>query len=324
MSEPPSASQQPSSIPSTESVPGFFVVAPRAFAPGTHTSSSSQIASLVVVGSASSAEQIRKGIPPSTVESNGCFAQLAPHAPAAPAFATPSLPQASSALPGEWSNLGGHINVVTRAASVDTVIALHGERVVDDDAIVRLESTDAWFDTSTHGMRLIGKTSLPLRHLASEPGGFDVYAGRDERPDGKRLVQFVVLRRKDAPVPPHFSAPSGLVGFRIDGAGLPSTASACSHLRVPLGTAVNAADSATLRLMATLPPLGPGEKSPAAPIADFGLPSTTPMKDVRTRSLDLHVGVSQMSSEREPLLAVSASWAAREQLQRVPVNAPAR
>jgi hypothetical protein len=328
VSAPPAAAERPASIPRTESVAGFFVAAPRSaqvpprqptpsrFNAKTFTSvpGSSGIPSpvtpLIVAGSPAAADAGRNGVA-SAEEPKACLGQATSFPGAVAALAGP--------LAGEWSNLTAQVGILARGPG--SVVAIHAERVVEDGGFVRLESTDAWLDPTTRGTRLIGKTSLPLRLVASEPGGFDVLAGRDERPDGKRIVQFVVRRRKDAPLPAvHGAFGLALLATRVDGTGALPTTTGCSHFRIPMPVAPNSAETATIQLSAVLPPLAPGERSSATPAPDFGVPSTVSTREVRTRPLHLHFGVSQLASEREPLLAVSASWAGREQLQRVAVG----
>jgi hypothetical protein len=192
------------------------------------------------------------------------------------------------------------------------VVQIHSERFVDEGGSPQLESTDVWLDTRTRGARLASTMTLPLRRVASEPGGIEVYVGRDERPDGKRLVQFVLRRRPDAPAPPRAA---GLFAARIEGTAEP-VSTGCGHVRVAMAPAIDGAETAVLSLQAILPPLGPGERSVATSLGPD--PSGAPTEEIRSRALHLHLGVSQTPSEREPRLSVSASWGGREQLQRVP------
>lgn len=46
-------------------------------------------------------------------------------------------------------------------------------------------------------------------------------------------------------------------------------------------------------------------------------PEAAVEREARTRTMQIHLGVSQSSRDKEPLVAVSFGWASREQVERV-------
>jgi len=55
-------------------------------------------------------------------------------------------------------------------------------------------------DPTSRGARLTAKATLPLREVATAPGGLTIYAARDEHSDGRRYVQFVVAPSEETPL----------------------------------------------------------------------------------------------------------------------------
>jgi hypothetical protein len=211
------------------------------------------------------------------------------------------------------------------------VIAVHTERVVEQGGAATLESVDAWVDPSTRGARLIAKASLPLTLVHSPGFGVKVYAGRDERPDGKRFVQFVVVRPRTSSI----DRTSQMWSMRLDGEVAHSAG--CAHQRVALAVDGNGGAAATIVATAILPELDASGKAKGAPAAPSKptAPTGGAAKDgvtfmhirtdgaianeieVRSRMMHVQVSVSQTSRTTEPLVSVSSSWGGREQLERV-------
>lgn len=214
------------------------------------------------------------------------------------------------------------------------VVAIHSERIVEQDGAVTLESVDAWVDPATRGARLISKASLPLKLLRAPAFGMKVYAGRDERPDGKRFVQFVIVR----PQTSQTARTTQMWSLRQDGAM--AHASGCGHLRValPIG---GEGDTATIITTVELPTLDANGKevkvaSSPAPLSPptlrkpfaklrpvpfrkpfFAEDGSAKERELRTRMLHIQVSVSQTAREKEPLVSASSSWGGREQVERV-------
>jgi hypothetical protein len=211
--------------------------------------------------------------------------------------------------PQEWEGALMPQAVVWRAPHGPQVTELHVERVIERDGATSLESTDVWVDATTLGVRLVAKAVLPLRQVGSAPGGLKLFAGRDERSDGKRYLQFIVLRNADF-VDRHSGAISGTRAGSI----LPATT--CSHARVAL-LSNKPGETASLQLMTMLPPLPPSELSPAPPGSRVPPPTKTSGKnDLRVRPLRIHVSVSQTTRDSAPVLAVSTAWAGPELVHR--------
>lgn len=209
------------------------------------------------------------------------------------------------------------------------VLAIHTERVVESKGAASLETVDAWFDPATRGTKLIAKASLPLKLVQSSGFGPKVYAGRDERPDGRRFVQFVVVRS------------SGLVDldrlgmmFSLRQSGLMAPSQNCAHLRVALAVDRQADESASVIMPVALPPLDPAEKAKlesdalaraalrqaATPPAGPALPGVFEEREVRVREMAIQLSVSQTTRDRAPLVSVSLGWDGRERTQRVPAS----
>ncbi len=151
------------------------------------------------------------------------------------------------------------------------VIAVHSERIVENGSSVSLESVDAWVDPATRGAKLISKSSLPLKLVRGPGFGIKVYAGRDERPDGRRFVQFVVAHAKSSNASQHEVARTNQMWtMRQD--GNINHASGCGHMRVGLpidGKDGKNGEMATVVATVILPSLGDGEPPTTTP-------STTP------------------------------------------------
>jgi hypothetical protein len=288
----PPARRAPSSIAKNETAPGLFTAV-------------SPSRDLRVAFTQKTADEAARGAGIDRELAEGCFSRTASDA----------ATSASRDLPSEWERLSGFIESVGPAASTrgggPGVVAVHGERVVEIGGRATLESTDAWVDPSTRGVRLIAKESLPLVQVATAPGPIRVFVGRDDRADGRRFVELVVLPAKG---PSQREFDSGRITVTpADGTSV--STSSCRHVRVMLPAMSGVADSTAVQLNAILPPLPLGAKS-AAPLPDSPPPGSD-MMDVRVRPLRLHFAVSQASQDKEPLIAVSMGWAGRERTERV-------
>jgi hypothetical protein len=192
-------------------------------------------------------------------------------------------------------------------------LAVHYERLVAGSS-PRLELADAWVDPSTRGARSISRSTLPLALVASGPRGVRVYAAREGR-----SVHFVVTRAKsDLPragksigdkvlsalLPgetghdPRVFLEASIGGMHISGAGGEMGRSDCGHARVRLDSA-GGGSTTTLQTEVVLPEReGDGDGALAA-------------REIRLRSLQIHLSVSQLSADREPVLSVSFGWQGR-------------
>jgi hypothetical protein len=182
------------------------------------------------------------------------------------------------------------------------VTAVHRERLVEKDGAVALESVDAWVDPVSQGARMFAKASLPLKLVTTVVGGVKVYAGRDERPDGKRFVQFVVVTEKDKD-----SFTTGQMwASRQNGSIVHGN---CGHLRVGLPLDASG-DQAVFTVQVRLPSDAKAEKVDTKP----GEPAEV---EVRRRPMHVQVSLSKTSRDKEPVVSVSTSWTARETVERI-------
>jgi hypothetical protein len=177
------------------------------------------------------------------------------------------------------------------------VQALHSERVAAvDDMHATLEWADAWVDPSTRGVRLIGKGSLPLRLVSGLPGGAQVWAARD----GEHVH---VVLSEGASKKQSFGGIDQLMAFTARGM---SHASGCHHIRVGLHAEKGSADTASIRAAIQLPPLD--DAAARGPLKGKGQMTT-----VRVRPISVNASVTWTSRDKEPVIAISTGWRAREQ-----------
>ena len=190
------------------------------------------------------------------------------------------------------------------------VVAVHSERLVQEAGGAVLESADAWIDPVTRGVRLIGRSTLPLTRVATVLGGSVVYAGRD---GGVVHVVFTSPPDQDA------SRRGSQLFAAVDG-GLAS--SQCGYLRVPLEadkgqghTATFVSDVQLATLTASGKPL-PADRAKAPP--SHVIPSLLgggERVENRFRPVHVHASVSWTSRDKEALLSVASGWDARERAQ---------
>lgn len=273
----PPTGARPASIPAGESVAGIVVT------PGV----SQAVVQLE--------DAPGKAALPST---SACFSQVA-----APFGVPPDSPE----RPQEWVGPPALQGIVWAPPHGTGVAPIHVERLTERDGTTVLESTDVWVDPVTRGARLVAKATLPLRQVGSAPGGVKLFAGRDERPDGKRHVQFVVTRSSDTPA-------QILTSTFLIKSGSTVSLGACGHHRVAL-PADATGESASVQLVARLPDLPPGELSPAQPLPP---PPASKVRahDVRSRTMRIHMSVSRTTRDKEPLIALSTAWVGAEYMQR--------
>ena len=177
------------------------------------------------------------------------------------------------------------------------VAPIHLERVVEEgDGKATLQVTDAWVDATTRGARLINKAKVAMQLVATAPGGIHVYAARDE---GR--VQFILVEPRNTT-----RTWQGIVQVGMQG----MSQSSCRHARATLTAERGSADTTTFIVTAELPPT---ESDKAAP--DSGENEPNPAVEVariRTRPLHVHASVSWTTQEKEPVVAVSMGWEARD------------
>jgi hypothetical protein len=303
-------------IPARESVPGFYIAVPK------DMRGLAAARRVLVVGDAKRAVYLEKGTSSGGVDE-----------PASACFAVDErekrLEAGMSDKPVEWDqDLGSVANLWTRTAEIPMsgVAPVHMERVTvaADGLTATLDSVDAWVDPSSRGVRLIGKASLPLKHVGVAPNGGKIFAGREERGD-RRRVQFVVMRPRDSLANQFGST----FVRRLEGDVIQNTD--CAHIRVALAV-TKEGDAALVSVPVVLPSLD-GRPVPRptelhgvrARRSSFQLPSSggePDMRELRLREAAIQLSVSQTSRDKEPVVSLSSRWISREQVQRVFVPPP--
>ncbi len=175
-----------------------------------------------------------------------------------------------------------------------TVTAVHSERVVEDGAKASLEVVDAWVDPRSRGVRLIGKSSVPLLPVSTLLGGTRVFAARDGE-----TVQVVLV----APRAPRGGSQEGI--FSIVDTNV--SHSPCDHMRVAIKGEKGQGHSASFVANVQLATLDEKDARPAEP--KLGTPART---ETRFRPIHVNASVTWPSRDKEALLSVSAGWDSRE------------
>lgn len=176
----------------------------------------------------------------------------------------------------------------------ENVTAVHMEHVVDETAAgAVLEIVDAWVDVSTSGVRLIGRSKLSLKQVATAPGDVRVYAARESD-----RVHFVLVEPRQRP-----QGWSGILQV-----GNQMAQSGCRHARGTLPLERGGADTTTFIVNTQVVT---DDAPPSTEVAAV-LPSEMKAESVRSRPLRVHASASWGSQDAEPVLAVSMGWEARD------------
>lgn len=199
--------------------------------------------------------------------------------------------------------------------------ALHVERLVlEANGSARMRLTDAWLDPTTLGARLIRESSMPLAKVAQGPSGVTVFAVRDEAQD---IIHFVV----HAPRSEREVTAIGARHFMTMRGGQMGN-SDCGFARISLRNAPGAGESGAAQIEVILPgekldPEPPTERpiKRAALAALLGKPfnPSTPQtpREIRVRTLMVHMSVSQSAAGKEPVASVSFGWQGRERRMQI-------
>jgi hypothetical protein len=213
--------------------------------------------------------------------------------------------------------LAAESELVRHHAQHDVVAARSERLVTPRSGRAELQATDAWFDWKTGSARLIERSTVALSRVASGPGGIQVFAARQ----GKR-VHFVVTpprapelaldrgslmgqarqlllgrSRRDSQLQ---TLPGIVRTLVISRAGGEVARSECGHARVSLG--VDEGGGETARVLADLVVETPQKDEAARTDGRLG---------VKLRSVAVQLSVSQTSSERAPIPAVSFAWSGK-------------
>lgn len=201
----------------------------------------------------------------------------------------------------EWTGGGEPVSSMLlqkQDASPAQLYVAHVERWVESADGVALETSDAWIDLWTRGVRVYRNSRLPLVRVAEPYAGVTVYAGRTER-----SVEFVVrLRPRDNARAGQFAAElKEGVAFTKDNE---TNTSSCDFVRIGLdgepreGQAANVVTNVVVGLELEG---GTGSRK-----LTFGREATSPTPhEVTLRTLSLNLSVSRLSSDRRALAAVS-------------------
>lgn len=194
-----------------------------------------------------------------------------------------------------WEENTQSFVIVSVGAGSSRVDAVHLERIVEEgDGRATLEVTDAWVDGKTRGARLIGRSKLPLKMVASAPGDIRLYAMRD----ADRLHVFLVE--------PSATTRSwqGIVQANEQG----MTSSGCRHSRASLALSKGSAETTTFVVTAELPATEAVKQLTAAD----AMTGPAHLEPVRIRPMRVHASVSWASRDKDPVLSVSMGWEARD------------
>jgi hypothetical protein len=318
MSSPPRASAKIPRVAARESVPGFFVAR-------TKDTASAMGRRMIVVGDVKRLAEIEK--------QTGGFSDER----ASTCFAVDNRGrrmEIDADQPAEWDAIGATATLWTKNGDNPSsgVAAVHMERitVAADGATASLEWADAWIDPASRGARLIAKSTLALTQIGTAPDGGKIFAGRDERADGRRAVQFVIVRPQDGLGQQRGRA----FARRLDGDLVQE--SGCAHFRIGVPV-TKEGDSALVSMTIVLPSLD-GKPNPTLEqlaggagrasrtkrtsgavtlVASPDVPAAPEERDLRLRDAGIQLSVSQTSRDKEPIVSVSHRWIARERTQRV-------
>jgi hypothetical protein len=201
------------------------------------------------------------------------------------------------------------------------VQAVHVERLSLQGADkATLKSSDAWVDLTTMGVRSRREASMALAKVADGPSGVRVFAARDESDDA---MHFVV----------HVPKPSGsdanVVGrhFMIMKGGQMGS-SDCGFGRLSLRHGPGTGDRGSIQVEVLLPSdekekSEPEKSTKLGAVASsliFGKtaqPAQPEAREVRVRTLLVHVSVSQTAAASQPTASVSFGWQGRERRMQV-------
>jgi hypothetical protein len=279
----PPKTKTPAAISANEKVAGFFV-----------SSHNGRKEYVQVTSSAKAAKQLNEGSRGDGLANDTCFME----AEQGIRFAMGMAP--ADVEPSTWrTHMQPSLSMTTTAMRPgQRVTAIHSERVAEEGSRASLEVVDAWVDPLTKGVRLIGRSSVPLELVTTLMGGTKLYAARE----GQSL-HVILAMPKDSK--------------RIRHEGLSAIAdntpfnSSCNHIRTTLKAEKGQGQTASFVSTVELPSLDAKDKPAPEPKPDS--PATMRgMAEARIRPMHVHASVTWTSREKEPLLTVSAGWDARE------------
>jgi len=326
----------PSAIPSTESVPGLWVVPTNASARkiyeargyyyagvfGNEDDAKAYASGRAPAASASASGGARAAAPSARTcigtarEGGGDVALHLSHYVPPPASASATVKKIApkaSAVPV------GSARKIVPPQRRSPVRYVHMEKLEVHSGQAMLELTDAWVDLMSYGARLIARSSRPLVRIATAPNGTEVFASRDEK------AAQVVVRAPSVPLDgvPEKEKQRWLdelepvvnhLGLQTQNSG-GFDASDCGHLRFVLEYEKGSGQMATIITTAVLKGGVEEEVDDPKPAADDEEAEDRALA-VRTRLLLGNVSLSQSTSEKTPTLSISWGWGTKAQIVR--------
>jgi hypothetical protein len=194
------------------------------------------------------------------------------------------------------------------------VTAIHQERFFQEDKKARVEIVDAWVDPVTHGVRLIGKSTMPLERIGSAWRGVRLYAAR-----GDKVIHVVARRDKPKELTTD-QPPSKSVDFRLMSAmrqpltvEMPSgehESTQCGFAHVSLKAQQGAAETAMFETNTVfIDPVEPKVETEDEPAPRFNREEGPTL---RVRPFRATVSSTWSSKDTAPVISVSFGWSGRE------------
>lgn len=200
------------------------------------------------------------------------------------------------------------------------VTAVHQERfILQEDKKARVEITDAWVDPMTHGVRLIGKSTMSLERIGSASHGVKLYAAK-----GDKRVHIVARRALPKEATKLNDRPSKSFEFKIFNAvrhplmiETPAgerDQTMCGFAHVSLKAEKGTAETAMFETATIfIDPLEPKpEKTEEEVIAEARANHEEETPTVRVRPFRATVSSTWTSRDVAPVISVSFGWAGRE------------
>ncbi len=203
-------------------------------------------------------------------------------------------------------------------------VAVRSERLVVDPgaASASLKTTDAWFDPETLGTRKIVEKSMSLVRVALGPTDLHVFAARDKNGDAVHFVVYLPTAAGDRDSRARRYSSRHWQVHRGNSGGY----SSCGHARVSLSAVPGSGDSGRVQLELELktkqaPAKKASDKPASVGVGGLTLPSSgsssSNIKEMRIRTLQVNLSVSQSASDQAPIPTVSFGWTGKERFQEV-------
>ena len=221
----------------------------------------------------------------------------------APWKAPPPLPKGQKAPPKSQGPILGEMEVT----------AVHQERFTAEGGKARVEMTDVWVDPVTHGVRVIGKSTLMLDRVGVSQGGVTLFAAR-----GDKALHVVARREKLADAPDHPTTPrdfrmlsASRMPLMVEKSDGQMDATQCGFAHVSLKAQKGAAEMASFETqMVFIDPPAPSAKTDDDPLPNGRSKEEEP--ELRVRPIRATVSSTWGSRDKEPVISVSFGWSGRE------------